>query len=426
MRLLRRYGLLLLAVMLIVMTIRAPYTDATNSSLVEEKRQEQAEIDRRLQQEKQELKQQKGEEETLKAELNRLDSRLRELRSELNRLAGEISRTEGEIVVAEEELAQAEEQLEYRDNLLKRRLRVIYERGQITYLEVLLESSNFSDFLTRLVNLKAIADNDLLLLEEVTAERDQIQARKEELEEKKSGLEALRRQTLGHEQEVKVTLASRGQVLTELKQEINRRLKAIEEMEREAAALEQLILRLLEPGTGNFAGISGRVCWPTDRYAYISSYFGARRDPFTGYSSYHGGLDIAIYTANWPLSSYYCGTPSYILAAEGGTVIFSGIYISSSNNYQKAPGRDEFQFPQYKSPGAYGVLVIIDHGTDSSGNRWQTVYGHCHSRLVAQGQTVSRGQRIGVVGSTGNSTGPHLHFEVRKNGERIDPLPYIK
>ncbi len=422
----RRAGSLILVAILLVMAVNVPSTDATNSSVIDEKRQEQAELEKRLKQEKDSLKEQKSKEESLKAELNQLDLHLRELRAEINRLTGEITRCEGEIAQAEKELAEAEEQLEYRDNLLKRRLRVIYERGSVTYLEVLLESSNFSEFLTRLVNLKAIADNDLQLLEEVTAERDKIQAQKEQLEEKKNGLEALRRQTEGNQQEVEVTLASRGRVLNELKQEINLRLKAIEEMEREAAALEQLILSLLGPGSGNYSGIGGRVCWPVDRYAYISSYFGWRRDPFTGASSYHGGLDIAINVGNWPLSSYYCGTPSYILAAESGKVIFSGIYISSGNNYQKAPGRDEYQNPQYKAPGAYGVLIIIDHGTDNQGNRWQTVYGHCHSRLVVQGQAVARGQRIGVVGSTGNSTGAHLHFEVRKNGERINPLPFLQ
>ncbi len=426
MKTVKRYGLMVIAVMLLVMVVNVPPLDANNSSLVEEKRQEQADLEKRLKQEKEDLKQQKGKEESLKAELNRLDQKLKELRAELNRLAAEISRVEGEIAVAEKELAEAERQLEYRDTLLKRRLRVIYERGSVTYLEVLLESNDFSDFLTRLVNLKAIADNDLRLLEEVTAERDKIQARKEELEEKKAGLEALRRQTLGHQQDVEVTLASRGQVLNDLKQEISRRLKAIDELEQEAAALEQLILRLLAPGSGDFSGIGGQLNWPTDRHAYISSFFGWRRDPFTGYSSYHGGLDIAIYISNWPLSSYYSGTPSYILAAENGSVIFSGIYISSGNNYQKAPGQDETTNPQYRAPGAYGSLLIIDHGTDDQGNRWQTVYGHCHSRLVAQGQTVARGQRIGIVGSTGNSTGAHLHFEVRKNGERVDPLPFLR
>ena len=107
------------------------------------------------------------------------------------------------------------------------------------------------------------------------------------------------------------------------------------------------------------------------------------------------GVDIAILLSNWPLSPYYNSTPSYILAAESGTVIFSGIYINSSNNYQKAPGRDETSNPQYRAPGAYGSLIIIDHGTDARGDRWQTVYGHCNSRLVGQGQAVARGQRIG-------------------------------
>lgn len=413
---------LLLTVILLAAVVVPAY-----ANVLDQKLQEQTDLNRRLTQERQTLQQQRSREEALRNELSRLDRNIRTLEAELARLATEIARVAGEIAVTEEELADAQQRLEHQDNLLKSRLRAMYQHGNVSYLEVLLGASSFGDFLTRLYNLQVIAENDQRLLEEVREERGRIEAEKEKLEQKKSELEGMRRQTAARQEEVERTLASRAKVHEELQVEIARRESAIQEMEQEAAFLAALIKELLKTFSGNFHGITGSIVWPVEASSYITSGYGMRRNPFTRAWQFHGGIDIGGLWNRWPLSAGYSGSPAYILAADSGRVVFSGISEGGGIYYQKAPGRDEFRYPQYWThAGAYGSLIIIDHGRDTKGDRWSTVYAHCHSRLVAAGDVVHKGQRIGIVGSTGSSTGPHLHFEVRRNDNRVDPMPFFR
>lgn len=363
----------LFAVLLLGAFILAVAAIPVYAGSLEERRQEQAELEERLEQERTALQQQRNRETSLQAELAQLDRRLKELQEELERLAGEIEAAEEEINIIEEELVEAEEQLAYREELLKTRIRAIYERGTVTYLEVLLGATSFSDFINRFNNLKLIANNDQRLVEEVEAERDRIQGIRDELEEKKNELEAMRRRTLANEAETERTAASRGRVLEELQDQIARNIQAIADLEQEAQELESIILELIRESWG--PGIGGKLQWPIEPPAVITSGYGWRRDPFTGAQSWHGGLDIAPY---W-------GNPNWILAAETGRVIFSGWN------------------------GGYGNCIMIDHGGGTV-----TLYAHMSTLNVSVGQMVSRGQRIARAGTTGYSTGVHLHFEVRE------------
>ncbi len=363
---------------------------------LDEKKQEQAEIEKQLEAERSSLDQQRNRETSLKQELEQLDRRLTALREELKRLASEIRQTEQEIAETEAELAEAEEQLAIQDGLLKRRLRAMYEQGSVTYLEVLLNASSFSDFLTRLNNLKIIASNDLRLLEEIQAERDRIQGIKEELERKKENLEVMRRQTLANEAEIERAAETREQILKELQEEIARNMKAIADLEKEAARVAQQISQLI--GNNSGSGLVGKLHWPIEPPYVITSSFGWRSNPFNrAQTTWHGGLDIA---------PYY-GAPNYILAADAGRVILSGWN------------------------GGYGNCIMIDHG-----NGLVTAYGHMSSLSVSTGTWVSKGQRIARAGTTGNSTGVHLHFEVWDynkppvrsafpNDRRHNPMNYL-
>lgn len=413
-------SILLVVIFLAIAAVVPAY--ASPQDELDAKLQEQENLNERMRQERINLQQQRGREEALKEELGQLDSSLEALRAELNRLADEIKKTEAEIAVIEAELAEAEARLAYRESLLKRRLRAIHEHGSVTFLEVLLDSSSFSQFLTRLRNMQHIISNDQELLDEVRAERSRIQTEKEKLDQKKSELEGMRRETRSREEEVERTMASRAGVLAELQDEITRRQSAIREMEHEAEALERLIIELLRARSGGAYDGFENPFWPVDGSNFITSFFGWRRSPFTGAWQYHGGIDIGGLWNRWPLSRFYIGRPAYVLAADDGVVAFSGISEGGGIFYQRSPGRDEFRNPQYWTrAGAFGSLIIIDHGTDGS-HDWSSVYAHLHSRLVGEGDHVVRGQRIAVVGSTGSSTGPHLHFEVRRDNIRIDPL----
>jgi murein DD-endopeptidase MepM/ murein hydrolase activator NlpD len=367
------------------------------ANLLDEKRQEQAELEERLARERSNLTQQKNRKAELEEELAQLDRRLEQLRAELARLVREIGSTAQEIAVTETELAAAEEQFAYQDGLFKRRLRAVYEQGYVTYLEVLLNASSFSDFLTRLNSLRLIAANDLRLIDEIRAERERIQALKDSLEQKKNRLEGMRRDTLAYEAEVERTVSTRERKMAELQDEIARQEKQIRDLEKQAAELDKTIQELLRKD-GVFAGLRAPVFWPVASPWHFTSGFGWRNNPTRpGYAEWHAGIDLATY-----------GRANKVFAADHGVVIFSGIWrwdaAHGSVHVNLAPAYDAWRTDLIW----YGSYIMIDHGKNQV-----TVYAHLSSRAVAKGDTVSRGQHIANVGTTGNSTGYHLHFEVR-------------
>lgn len=368
MRRFKLISLLAVALVLIFLTVEAVPVYASLQGLEQKKE----EIDRRIKREQGNLKQYRSREAELSDELDRLDRRLEQLQTELTRVNREIGATEEEINRAEETLATTEAELAGKEELFKRRLRAIYEQSAVPYVDVLLGASTFSDFLTRFNNLKIIAANDQRLIEEVTAERDRIQQMKEKLEREKNRLDGMRRQILGSEAELERTVTSRKAVMGELRQEIVRNIEEIKKLEQDSERLESEIRSLIKNTGGS--GISGKLGYPVEPPTRISSGYGWRSDPFTGISSWHGGIDIGTY-----------GMANYILAAENGQVSLARWY------------------------GDYGNCIIIDHGGGTA-----TLYGHLSSIQVSVGQTVSRGQRIGRAGTTGRSTGVHLHFEVRE------------
>ena len=366
--------LIIVLIMFIAFGWTAP-ADAVTNDEIEAKQQELEEIEKKRHDEKSALELRLNREAALKEELKQLENRIETLRLEQERLAVEIDLVEAEISQAEVELATAEEQLKTQEDLLKLRLRTIQQHGVVSYLEVLFESSSFSDFLTRLHNLSLIASNDLGLIEEIKRERDIIQAWKEELELKKASLENMRRQVAANEEEMAAKAGERAVVLDSLQVEIASNLKAIQDLEQEAQQLDSLIRKLIAEAASKYSGLQGVLQWPIEPPTWISSNYGWRRDPFSGAQAWHGGVDIAPHH----------GAANYILAAAEGQVIFAGWN------------------------GGYGNCLMIDHGEGTV-----TLYGHMSSLLVGAGEDVIRGQRIARAGTTGYSTGVHLHFEVRE------------
>jgi len=348
---------------------------AITTDEIEEKQQELEEVEKRQRDEKSALEQRLNREAALKEEMRLLENEIQELRWEQERLNDEIKLLEAEISDAEAELEDAEERLSYREDLLKLRLRAIQQHGVVSYLEVLFESNSFSDFLTRLHSLSIIASNDLTLIEEIQEERDLIEARKDELENNKANLENMRDQVAANEARMDQAVLERKDLLAELQGEIDLNLKAIRDLEEEAQQLDSLIQELIAEAQSQFSGIEGALLWPIEPPTWISSGYGWRRDPFSGAQAWHGGVDIAPHH----------GAANYIIAAAEGKVIYSGWN------------------------GGYGNCIMIDHGGGTV-----TLYGHMSSLLVQKGEVVSRGQRIARAGTTGYSTGVHLHFEVRE------------
>ncbi len=387
-----------LVVIVLCLTVLPGYASSSLEEKIKQSQQELSRIQQHLESRTQQLEEYQSEEQRLLREWEDLRYSLTLLRNQLAELENEIESVENSIAVAEHELALAEEQIQVRDDLLKKRLRAIYENGDTGYLEVLFSAYSFAEFLTRLNDLKLIAEKDLELLEVAYQERAAIEEKKEALEEEKARLLNLRVERLERREELNSKMARQEQMLDEIQKEVEAQERAIRDLEQESAKVDQLISELQERMRRQTEHLtpSGQLLWPLAEYgtSWITSPFGYRTHPITGRAGvFHGGVDIGIPHSRWPGSSSYNGNPVYIRAGDNGVVAFAGV------------------------KGGYGNTVIMAHGKDI-----YTLYAHCHSLLVSENEEVSRGQAIAIVGSTGFSTGPHLHFEYRVGNQRKDPM----
>ncbi|GAB7387983.1 peptidoglycan DD-metalloendopeptidase family protein [Bacillaceae bacterium] len=343
-----------------------------------------------------------------------IDLQMNETQAKIDRLDKEIAQTKRKAKEAARQLAAAEKRVKERDALLKSRVKMMYESGNISYLEVLLGAKGFGDFIQRLQALKLIVDSDTKILEENKKDRDLIAAKKREIEthlQRLEGLfaeaEALKAQLQEQRKRKTVAMAALKEKEGELEEIKEEHEQAVLQLAAQAKAKlgqrealrAQLIARAraARGGTSGATGSAGSgdasayqggaLAWPVPGYTRISSGFGTRSDPFTGSSASHNGIDI-------PAPE---GTA--IVAAEGGQVLVAG-YVRG-----------------------YGNCVVIDHG-----NGLSTLYGHIRNGgiKVSVGQVVSRGEKIAEVGSTGRSTGNHLHFGVYKNNSAVNPLSYLR
>ncbi len=399
--------LLLIAIIAVTLILPGYATELQQKEReMEQTQDELSDIQRNIEARSSDLDSYRDERHRLERELQRLESNLAELRREISQLEQDIEDLELAITVKEEELAEAEAVVEARDELLKRRLRAIYENGDTGYLDVIFNAYTFAEFLTRLHDLKLIAEFDLLLLEEAFMARMAVQEQKEELEAERAELLELQRGLVSRQEDLTRQLANQKKIIDQLMAAIEAQEKAIEELEQEAKQVEELIKRLQDEMrrlTAQFKP-SGQLLWPMAEYGtgWITSPFGNRTHPITRRPGvFHGGIDIGIPHNRWPGSRSYGGNPVHILAADHGIVSFAG------------------------AQGGYGRTVIIEHGQMANGADLTTLYAHAHTLLVSANQVVVRGEPIAIVGSTGASTGPHLHFEVRINNVRQNPMNYF-
>jgi murein DD-endopeptidase MepM/ murein hydrolase activator NlpD len=349
-----------------------------------------------------ELKKRERELETLKEQIEALDASISQnqslqsttntkikntseaikgLEREIDQLDSDIGDTEGEIDIKTVELADAEASISDKNQLLDSRLRVMYKTGSIGYLEVLFGSEDFSDLLSRIDMLQKILLHDQNLIKELKAQRDAIAEKKLALEGVKQELETLFQSKSDKQDQLEVQLRDLVAYKEDLKQDEAALNEAEGELLDEADQLTNVIKNLKLSDTY----VGGEMMWPVPGNTIITSDFGMRVHPITKQETMHTGIDIS------------AALNSTVVAAQSGTVIYADWY------------------------GGYGKVVIIDHG-----GGYSTLYAHNNSLLVAVGDVVSKGDTIAKSGSTGFSTGPHVHFEVRVNGEYVDPIPYVK
>ena len=330
-------------------------------------------------------------------QLRQIEEQLRQATAELGTIKEQRVAVENDITLNERQLAEAQKRLEGRESVFYKRVRDIYINGRLSYLDVVIGSKDFSDFANRLEVLKRIIDSDITLINEIKKERADIEAHKQKLEADRAKLVELEKSALAKQAEIEQKKAERNVVLQKAQNDRATAMQAIEELnassaqvsamlkERQAARAAAAAAAQSSGGQGasdNWVQGTGQLGWPVS--GEITSPYGYRVHPIWGTTIYHSGIDIGVDE----------GTPVH--AADGGVVVWSGWM------------------------GGYGYAVVIDHG-----NGLSTLYGHNSELAVDEGQSVAKGQVISYAGSTGNSTGPHVHFEVRVNGDPVDPMGYL-
>ena len=316
-----------------------------------------------------------------------LEQQISATQAEINNIQAQIEKYTQLIAEKEAELAQAEaDEAELYDQFCQR-VRYMEEEGEVSYWSILFSSSDFSDLLDNFMMVEEFIDYDNRMMEEILALQEQIQSDKAELETARTEQETARTE----QEKAKADLQAQEAEVDSLIEEISGQEDLLEQQEAQlkaaADAMDDEIRRLEREMASQISGVVSEsgFQWPLPAsWNTLSSLFGSRTHPITGKPNNHTGIDI-------PASRN-----TEIYAAKSGVVVTS-TYNSSYGNY-----------------------VVVSHSDGTS-----TLYAHMNSRNATVGQTVSQGQVIGYVGTTGSSTGNHLHFEVRVNGSRVDPVDYF-
>ena len=355
-----------------------------NKSLVEQSQ----EVSDKLKESSNRLEYVQNELSTSLKQIQELNDKIVEYESQYNDLKNQVSEMEATISSIDNEINKIQAEYDRKEKLLRKRMVALYKAGDSTYLDVLMSSSSVVDFLSKYFMLEKIINYDTNLMQELDNQKQLIERQKQEQEKKKQDLR-LAKAKAGQMQILmennKMLQENYSSKLTEEEKNLN---EQIEQYKKEQADLESQINAAMN-WSGNLAiqDKGGVMIWPVGvEGTYITSPYGYRLHPIQGVYKYHSGIDIG-----------NAGFGAPVLAASDGVVTYAGWM------------------------GGYGNCVMINNGSGI-----YTLYGHGQTIYATLGQTVKQGDVIMAVGSTGNSTGPHLHFEVRKDGSVVDPIPYLK
>ena len=369
----------------------------------------------------------------LNIQLQKLNQERENITAQKNLISDDISETESKISALNKEIADLDAKIAEKDKeiddtvkLFCDRMRANYMAGETSVLEIFTSSSDMSSFLNRLEMFRRVTENDQDLVNKLNKEIAEIEKMQKELESKKASLQKEKAELETKKADLQATednLTRNQDVIKAKTEEVEAKLSALNaqtkeikvsiseynaEMSRLDEEIKEAIRKANQSSSGgshsggsssggsNAGNMNSNVsasgwAWPLPYDGvYLTSYYGYRYHPLDGDWRYHSGIDIS-------MSGAY---GKNIVATRAGTVILSSLESESGTGY--------------------GNYIIIDHG-----DGYTSLYGHCSDLLVSTGQRVSRGQIIARVGSTGWSTGPHLHFEVRVGGSPVNPLPYL-
>jgi murein DD-endopeptidase MepM/ murein hydrolase activator NlpD len=355
-------------------------TFSVASSKLQETEQEYQKLNNEIQKLEKQMQSTASTQKKVTKEINSLEGNIKSLETQIEVLEDSIKVKESELVILNDKLAQADKSLLENKDEMYSRLRVMYKSKNIGFIEVVLGAKDIEDLLTRIDLIKRIQEHDSQMIKDLTQLRNDISSMKVEVEEVKANLVSQKSELDSKQNDLTGNLEDLEVKKVELSKDLEELERREDELNKEAQELTKIIQKLkLE---AKYVG--GEMMWPVPSSYRITSAFGNRYHPILKKYKMHTGIDIGAKSG------------SNIVAAQTGTVIYS--------NYL----------------GSYGKVIMIDHG-----GGYVTLYAHSSKLIAKNGQKVTKGDVIALVGSTGLSTGPHLHFEVRKNGEFVDPVQYV-
>lgn len=374
---------LVLMGLVLLLVLGALPVSARRTDPLQAHRQRLEELQQRMQETRHRVQVLKKQENRAVDELSTLQQRLERTSVQLEDSQYRLDRAKHQLSITQMALGEAKHQFRREQGFATLRLRAIYKHRQVDYWEALLTAPDLVHFMTRYEYFKHITRSDLDLLTRLDGRMREIGRQQRRYGAALQTISTITENISQQKEEIQEDTQDQSQLVEKIRSERAAAESALAQLERDSQQIEAMIRRLMAArrrmprmGTGRFMRpVSGP----------IGDTFGMRYHPILHVMRPHRGLDF-------PVSS---GTP--IHAADRGVVIFSGWF------------------------GSFGKVVILDHGGDVT-----TLYAHARSVSVDRGQTVERGARIATVGTTGLSTGPHLHFEVRKNGTPVDPLGYLR
>jgi murein DD-endopeptidase MepM/ murein hydrolase activator NlpD len=343
-------------------------------------KKQQEETSKKLKATQKAIDQKQSEKKTVSKQVEELDNKLHEAEKELDTVEGQMITLESQIVVTQRDLDRATQNADGQKDLLNKRVRVMYETGSVGYLSVILDATSFGDFISRVDFLKKIMNYDVTLLKNMKQYRDNVAQKEAQLQNEMEEKERLKDKIGDKKEQVASAKDDRTKVLNALLKDLKELNRLEDKLLQESKEIEK---KIIASQTKN-KYVGGSIEWPVPASTRITSPYGYRIHPILKTKKFHTGIDIG------------ASTGTTVIAGNDGTVLFAGYY------------------------GGYGYTVIIDHGGKIS-----TLYAHNSKLLVKEGDKVKRGQTISKVGSTGLSTGPHLHFEVRENGQHKNPMNYL-
>lgn len=375
----RKLAVWLLLVLILTQALPVGVLGATEAEL-KKIQQEQKKIKDQLNQVNKNKKLNESKQKNIVKTINSIEGQIDSLEGQVENLGRDITQAERDIETKGIELKIAENNIVNKKDTLNARLRVMYKTGTIGYIEVLLGSNDFGDLMTRIDAVRKIFQHDTGMVRFLIDQRNIIDTSRKELEVYRNRL----KQKVNEKEAAQANLNIKMSELGVAKQKLAADHKALEAQEDALQAEADKITKILASMKVTQKYVGGVMSWPVPASSRITSSFGYRIHPILKTKKLHTGIDIGVPSNN------------SVIAAQSGTVIHSGWL------------------------GGYGKTLIIDHGGGIA-----TLYAHNNSLLVGVGSGVSRGQAIAKSGSTGLSTGPHVHFEVRVNGQYVDPMKYV-